>query len=637
MFEETINLSLAPLTLPTLKARLNDGAEGGTEDNRIYLNQRLASKKYVASASIEHGGFLENTGSDKQQESRGDGGNDVLVGSKVEALVDEVTTTATERPVMDTVEQIRADLTVSKALEHAKSGIEQVQSMPGMAEQHVKVVGVANNTMSQIDAFDATYLQPLQTFNTVVNAIANVHPYAKMALGVLVWASQVILAQANRDTSISVLLLKISAFYKFITEDDTLERITSMQEILKDMSEQILECTKFVENYAKTKSFLTSYNSALDRLMQDFRDRVARDTRIIVHDIHITARDTNATVHETNVSVHRMLEHLEQRDDIIELNSMMYASGAGLNTSKKCLQGTRTEILDEIANWINNRDDNTPRVYWLSGQAGMGKSAIAHTIAAWVESLGWLGSCFCFARDCQTERRHEKIFTTIARDLAGRDPLLRRELAGVIVGNPSLKSSSDVARQWEKLIAEPLNGLVAGNVIIVIDALDESGDESTRIQLLEVLASERLKQLPPTVRVFLTSRPSRDICAALENVPHILARTLDGVDAAATQRDIGQYISTKLKEIRSRFDDTEIKQLTEMSDGLFEWARLACEFIKPRKAGVNAKRRFKELVSRTRGQGSALLDEMYCSILGEIVDNSPEAQAMFQSVMRQIL
>ncbi|KAG6329496.1 hypothetical protein ID866_9593 [Astraeus odoratus] len=81
----------------------------------------------------------------------------------------------------------------------------------------------------------------------------------------------------------------------------------------------------------------------------------------------------------------------------------------------------------------------------------------------------------------------------------------------------------------------------------------------------------------------------------------------------------------------------EISQLTEMSDGLFEWARLACEFIKLRKAGLKPKRRFAELVSRSRGQGSALLDGIYSSILNEIVHDSLEARTMFQSVMRQVL
>ena len=64
------------------------------------------------------------------------------------------------------------------------------------------------------------------------------------------------------------------------------------------------------------------------------------------------------------------------------------AERAGLNEAKKCLDGTRTEILNEIIDWIDNEDADTPRIFWLYGQAGKGKSAIAHTIALHARNLG---------------------------------------------------------------------------------------------------------------------------------------------------------------------------------------------------------------------------------------------------------
>src|SRR6266567_8688948 len=111
---------------------------------------------------------------------------------------------------------------------------------------------------------------------------------------------------------------------------------------------------------------------------------------------------------------------------------MPYVGGAGLDTQKVCLEETRHEILDEITTWINNTEDNTPRVFWLHGNAGTGKSSIAHTIADRFKQLGRLGSCYCFDRNKMAEERHKKIFTTIARDLADRDKQMRRELANVV-------------------------------------------------------------------------------------------------------------------------------------------------------------------------------------------------------------
>ena len=132
-------------------------------------------------------------------------------------------------------------------------------------------------------------------------------------------------------------------------------------------------------------------------MMQEFRDRAVRDTYI---------------------SIHRVLDVLED----LNLDGMEYAKGAGPDTRKKCLDGTRVEILKEIVDWINDPDVNVPRIFWLHGQAGRGKSAIAHTIALQYKNSGGLCSCFCFARDRTPERQEEKMLSTIVRDLANRDP-----------------------------------------------------------------------------------------------------------------------------------------------------------------------------------------------------------------------
>ncbi|KIK31588.1 hypothetical protein CY34DRAFT_29667, partial [Suillus luteus UH-Slu-Lm8-n1] len=79
----------------------------------------------------------------------------------------------------------------------------------------------------------------------------------------------------------------------------------------------------------------------------------------------------------------------------LDLSTMPYAAGAGLNTEKQCLLGTRTDVISQITTWINDKNA-AQRVLWLSGPAGTGKSAIAHTIANWFNDLGELGSCFCF-------------------------------------------------------------------------------------------------------------------------------------------------------------------------------------------------------------------------------------------------
>ena len=318
-------------------------------------------------------------------------------------------------------------------------------------------------------------------------------------------------------------------------------------------------------------------------------------------------------------------------------NCLAFADRVGLNRAKKCLDGTRVEILNEIVDWINNTDATTPYIFWLYGQAGKGKSAIAHTIALQAQNLGMLGSCFCFSRVRQHEQLHMKLFPTIARDLADRDLRLRPLLVEVTTNNHSLRDTADVATQWKKLVLEPLSqlkGSPTGNVVVVIDALDESGAERTRATVLEVLAAYGA-ELPANLRILLTSRPLVDIGEALSTSPHICARSLDAVDTELTMRDMHLYVSTRLKSLGDTFSDENFQQLAAKSGGVFEWARLACDFMSPR-MGVIPKVRFHEIMSHASGGGRTLLDEMYTTFLKDLFRGSDERQ-VFRSVMRQIL
>ena len=361
---------------------------------------------------------------------------------------------------------------------------------------------------------------------------------------------------------------------------------------------------------SETQIAVADHNNALDELMQQYRDRAVRD-------IH--------------VNVYRVLEDLN-------LDGMTYAGDVGLKTTKKCLEGTRKEVLQEIVNWIHDPDVNTPRIMWLHGQAGKGKSAIAHTIALWSKNVGELGSCFCFARDRQTERLENKMLSTIARDLANHDPTFRRVLARAIEDDNTLRTTTDVMQQWERLLLGPLSkvsGGMVGNVVLVIDALDESGADSSRKDILSVLTSSEAASLPSNFRILLTSRSLSDVMTALCSVQHVKVVSLDDVPVTFAERDIRLYVSKEVKGFRG-IGEREIEDITLKADGLFEWARLACEFIRP-SAGETSEERFDNLMEHTSGEGETLLDSTYRAILEGAVGRKPKALTRFRSMMQQIL
>jgi len=327
---------------------------------------------------------------------------------------------------------------------------------------------------------------------------------------------------------------------------------------------------------------------------------------------------------------------------------MVYVNGAGRDTSKCCLPGTRESILSEIKDWINRTGEDAQRIFWLSGTAGKGKSAIAHTIANWFDERGGPSACFCFDRTQEAERRHEKIFTTIARDLADRDPIMRRTLASAVRDN-ELRHTRDIARQWKNFILGPVGAAseaVDTPVLVVIDALDESGEARSREQILRMLAgnvdpfSTELTKLPAHFRVLVTSRPLDDIQKSLNGVSHVHHVSIDNISLDSAEDDIKCYVSTKLAVLGDVFNGSDFQRLAQKSDGLFEWARLACEYIDSTDTvGPPSRRCFDDLVAGASGNGTNLLDDMYKRILEKFMpkDKHKFAIPMFCSVMRQII
>ena len=330
----------------------------------------------------------------------------------------------------------------------------------------------------------------------------------------------------------------------------------------------------------------------------------------------------------------------------LDLCGIEYAIGAGLNPSKLCLRGTRSDLLTDIKSWIRSTGQDVPRVLWLSGTAGKGKSTIAHTIANWSSELGGLTACFCIDRRRGADH-HEKIFTTIARDLAACNPAIQQALVSMFREDDELGKNAKLVDQWQMFVVQPITmAAIDAPVLIVIDALDETSEGHSRERILRALgcklktSTSRTTKLPANFRILVTSRPLEDFHNHLDSAPHIRHLSLDDIPAVSTEHDVQLYISSRLADLRNTFDDAHFKILAEKSDGLFEWARLACEYIKGMSGGsMDPMDRFKAVVTGTPGSctGEHLLDDMYGRFLKEIVTENTEMVNMFRSVMGQVL
>ncbi|KIJ62425.1 hypothetical protein HYDPIDRAFT_46537, partial [Hydnomerulius pinastri MD-312] len=182
-----------------------------------------------------------------------------------------------------------------------------------------------------------------------------------------------------------------------------------------------------------------------------------------------------------------------------------------------CLPGTRETFIGEICDIINNPADDAPRVCLLTGVAGSGKSAIAHTVARLYDQQHRLGSSYCFDTSHAATRHPGNFFSTIARDLSDHDPQYKECLWEVVKDKRTLRMSTSPVEQLEEFIARPSEHLdVIGPILVVVDALDESGDRTARGSLLSAL-SKRITEskLPTNLRLLITARPESDILAML--------------------------------------------------------------------------------------------------------------------------
>jgi hypothetical protein len=325
---------------------------------------------------------------------------------------------------------------------------------------------------------------------------------------------------------------------------------------------------------------------------------------------------------------------------VVELDAKIreipYGFNSRFNPDKGCLMGTRVAFLDFIINWVNNPASERGLV--LFGQAGTGKSSIAHEIARLFDKMNRLSSSFIFLRREQTVRKAYHLFTTLARNLADRYPSFKIALGKVVKDKTDLRvGTRDYHTLFESLILEPLMDLrIVGPILVVIDALDESGDTTGRIGLHTFLA-ENLKRLPSNFRVVITSRPEHAIVSALAGATSVKIKHMNDAELAAeTHKDILTFLRRKLPS--DKLGDY-IEALAVKAEGLFQWAAVASQLVldPPERFDYSEETCIKCLLKpSTNPRGQDPLDELYKEVL-EGYFRDQEARDLFRSVIGQLI
>ncbi|KAI0028756.1 WD40 repeat-like protein [Vararia minispora EC-137] len=468
----------------------------------------------------------------------------------------------------------------------------------------------------------------LEKFTSLVDAIGEIHPYAKMATTIV---TSVIVDQRNRDDAIKDLVDEMTSAYALVNGHSRISNPDeARKKLLKDLAKQTVECAYFIRDYASIKSFWKrAAKNALPG--SDIKGDVDKYKSVF---IALRRRLTEHGGLETEVHLRDMEVH-----DNMNLQNLAYVRGAGLNSAKNCLPGTRARILDDLSEWVN--DPEGARVLFLVGVAGAGKSAIAHSLGSRFDGLRRLGCFFAFDRSFQRERHPESVLSTIAHELAGWNPDFKRALATILRDKSSLTHTTDIVAQWDSLIIQPAAMVTfIGPVLVVIDAFDEciSMDLQSRRILLRCLLNGSAS-LPHNFRILVTSRPEDDIRKALRDRSLVASFDLSdfGADVAS---DIDAYVRHTLQPEDPEddpLDEARLSQIMQMAEGLFQWASTACRVILQNPAGSTLRRRFDRRIASIV-QGGSSLDGLYSSVLASTFPmDEEEVVSLFRSVMAQIL
>jgi hypothetical protein len=316
------------------------------------------------------------------------------------------------------------------------------------------------------------------------------------------------------------------------------------------------------------------------------------------------------------------------------------------------------DLLAQIDEWLDDDSATRPRVLWLNGLAGTGKTTIAYSVATTAEKRNMLAASYFFSRDHQERRRLASIVPTIAYQLALWRDELRGPICNAVSENPDIADQL-MTKQVDTLLVRsfeksPLRSKPCCTLLI-LDALDECDKESgiEGGELLPLLI-QSLSKIPFPVKILVTSRPEPSIHMML-NEPEMSGPThvfvpnvfeLHAVAPNIVAADIGLYLTSQLKDIARRrmprHDQAwpvkhDLDTLVALATPLFVFASTAIKFID---SGAFSPRRQLGLILSSDTAPFKNLDRLYMNVLLATIAEEDEVDVIcgrFRRIMGAIL
>jgi hypothetical protein len=295
----------------------------------------------------------------------------------------------------------------------------------------------------------------------------------------------------------------------------------------------------------------------------------------------------------------------------------------------RCHPGTRVRVLKTITDWINDPDP-PQRIFWLSGPAGAGKSAIAQTIAEHCEGTR-LAASFFFQRNTSDRGVLDRLFLTLAWQLATSIPKLRPYLESTLKAERSIHAKS-INVQFDRLFMKAFElllrnepGLRPEKGLVIVDALDECNSDQDQKDFLTLIENELASRRIP-LRFLISSRPEPHIQETfnMDTMKRITsALVLD--ETFGPNDDIRKYLEDEFSRIftgrrisLSPPDAVIINHLVSEASGQFIYASTVIKFVD--KKDRNPRKQLEIILKRRRANPTSPytpLDQLYTEILSQ--------------------
>ncbi|KAK8023124.1 WD40 repeat-like protein, partial [Apiospora marii] len=223
--------------------------------------------------------------------------------------------------------------------------------------------------------------------------------------------------------------------------------------------------------------------------------------------------------------------------------------------------------LPHLTEWLTNAERANAPIFWLTGRPATGKSVLSSYMVDQIRESGFMCSYFFFKHGKAGRSSLADCLRGLAHQMATQDQTMAQRIEQLDRDGESW-DQGDEKSMWRKLFVNGIfkTGRVA-NHVWVIDGLDECSKSSNWFRLIP--------QLPPGLRIFMTSRSNDEIERGLSSLgSRVRVQPLVTSDTA---HDMHAFLRTKLEDLSLENIDGLCNRILTKSQGSFLWVRLVLQ------------------------------------------------------------